>query len=149
MRETKPRLRERTCPQCNETHISKRKLCTECTTKNMTTKYTKGRVCPDCGKTHIYRQNQCPKCAGIATAIRTRKKTRDNYEAIYEHIGYSECVDCGNGDKRVHCFHHINPEDKGYEISDIIRGDRDVLLREVDKCVLLCANCHLIRHYKG
>ena len=41
-------------------------------------------------------------------------------------------------------FHHENPDDKEFEVSYAIgRGkNQKDLEREVDKCVLLCSNCH-------
>lgn len=48
--------------------------------------------------------------------------------------GYNKCV-------RSLAFHHINPEEKDFTL-----GGRayslEVMKREVDKCVLVCANCH-------
>ncbi len=48
--------------------------------------------------------------------------------------GYNKCV-------RSLAFHHINPQEKDFTL-----GGRayslEVMKREVDKCVLVCANCH-------
>ena len=44
-------------------------------------------------------------------------------------------------------FHHINPEEKSFLISEQIRmGGKDRILREIMKCVVVCANCHRIIH---
>ena len=38
-------------------------------------------------------------------------------------------------------FHHINPEEKDFTISGCSRSFEN-LKQEVDKCVLVCSNCH-------
>lgn len=60
------------------------------------------------------------------------------------------CVDCNYTSTipDVFDYHHINPDEKLYEISSILDYKWETVKNEVDKCVLLCANCHRIRHYK-
>ncbi len=42
-------------------------------------------------------------------------------------------------------FHHINPDDKSYSIANG-PSDWDLLKLELDKCILLCSNCHREYH---
>ena len=48
-------------------------------------------------------------------------------------------------------FHHLNPEEKDFDISKAINSSSGVdmtsLYKEVDKCILLCANCHAEKHW--
>ena len=40
-------------------------------------------------------------------------------------------------------FHHINPDEKDFSISDRnIKLDWEKIKKELDKCVLVCSNCH-------
>jgi len=41
-------------------------------------------------------------------------------------------------------YHHINPEDKEFEISWAVNQQltEEKILAEISKCALLCANCH-------
>lgn len=48
--------------------------------------------------------------------------------------GYNRCFSA------LH-FHHVNPFEKSFTISDKSRLDSD-LKEELDKCILLCSNCH-------
>lgn len=58
--------------------------------------------------------------------------------------GYSKCL------KALH-FHHLNAEEKKFQISEAIAQNLfswDLIQEELDKCVLLCANCHAEEHDK-
>lgn len=41
----------------------------------------------------------------------------------------------------VYDFHHIEPSDKRFAISQLW-GSPDLLLEEIQKCVMVCSNCH-------
>ena len=59
------------------------------------------------------------------------------------------CQDCGISDPtrlEIYDYHHVDPSTKAYEVSKIIKGPLDKLMIEVDKCVLLCSNCHKSEH---
>lgn len=45
-------------------------------------------------------------------------------------------------------FHHINPKDKKFEVNlnSLSSRNLDVLLLELNKCKLLCSNCHREHH---
>ena len=67
--------------------------------------------------------------------------------AIVEALG-GECVDCGGKfPLEVYDFHHIGEKDftPSYLISN---GSLESIVEEINKCVLLCANCHRIHHAK-
>jgi hypothetical protein len=73
--------------------------------------------------------------------------------AIYQYVQNMKsqlyCVDCGKRHPATLQFHHLNSEDKAFNISDAaLRGTSlDRIKKEMQKCIVLCANCHLIRHY--
>ena len=61
-----------------------------------------------------------------------------------------ECEICGYDKKMpsVYDFHHIDPEQKDFNIG--FKGRTYSIARmkkEVDKCLLLCANCHREIHF--
>ena len=56
------------------------------------------------------------------------------------------CSRCGyNKSMRALQFHHIDPSQKDFAISKVTRSWENIK-DELDKCVLLCANCHLEVH---
>lgn len=69
------------------------------------------------------------------------------YEYVIKRGG--KCEDCGYDENLAALeFHHINPEDKKFQID--IRAfsntNLDDLEKELAKCKLLCANCHRKTH---
>ena len=87
---------------------------------------------------------RCKKCR-VYFAGRNRKKLR--IKAV-DYLG-GECSDCGYTSEYidVYDFHHVNPKDKLFNItiSEMCRSWK-VIEEELNKCVLLCANCHRLRH---
>lgn len=59
------------------------------------------------------------------------------------------CVDCKTVfPSYVYDFHHVNPLEKEFTISENMGVAKERFYREVSKCILLCANCHRIEHNK-
>lgn len=60
-----------------------------------------------------------------------------------------KCENCGyDSNLSALSFHHINPETKSFEIDARSCANRSInsLLEEVNKCRLLCCNCHAEIH---
>ena len=81
------------------------------------------------------------------------KSCRTNYRKLkiktqcVEYLG-GKCEICGY-DKNVYVldFHHKDPSQKDFNISES-DSNFEKLKPELDKCMLLCANCHRELHYK-
>ena len=59
-----------------------------------------------------------------------------------------KCRKCGIDKPYLLDFHHRNPEEKEGELSDFSKGyDLTKFFEELNKCDLLCANCHREFHY--
>lgn len=58
------------------------------------------------------------------------------------------CRRCGETDPRCLDYHHSSPEDKSASIGDMITHGhgRESLREEMNKCVILCSNCHRKEH---
>lgn len=58
-----------------------------------------------------------------------------------------KCQRCGY-DKSIRAleFHHTDPSKKDFGISRTLTKSITLLKNEVDKCILLCSNCHAEIH---
>lgn len=84
------------------------------------------------------------RCGSCNTRIR-RYRTK---LAAIKYLG-GECKKCGwKGDNAVFQFHHINPDEKEFTFGNVGNKSWNFLKKELDKCVLLCANCHALEHSK-
>lgn len=86
-----------------------------------------------------------------------RRQYKRQWRAVYkadqkaravEYLG-GRCSDCGlwDEDVAIYDFHHIDPSTKRIGISYALCTRKwEDIQDELDKCVLLCANCHRKRH---
>ena len=84
----------------------------------------------------------CKEC----TLKQLKAKRKERKLACIAYKG-GECVHCGYNNLRhpaVYDFHHVNPETKGFNIGSKLMIPWEELREELDKCILLCANCHRI-----
>lgn len=85
------------------------------------------------GRHHSY----CKKC----DSKRNKVRHKDAREEIVKLKG-GRCVLCGY-DKFIGAlhFHHLDPSEKDFSFGKIMNVTNSVL-KEIDKCVLICGNCH-------
>lgn len=60
------------------------------------------------------------------------------------------CKYCGENHPAALDFHHRDPEQKELSINDVIKAgwSFDRLVAEIEKCDIICANCHRKLHYE-
>lgn len=60
------------------------------------------------------------------------------------------CKKCGENHPGCLQFHHADPSKKEISISQAvtINWSTKRILKEIEKCVVLCANCHIKLHYR-
>lgn len=115
------------------------------------------KTCILCGQSFIANvpnRQYCFDCSpiGMSSSDSLRLKKRKVKHILIEYKG-GKCQKCGyNRCEGALQFHHRNPSEKEFGLSDINLNNTDyslqVLLSEADKCDLLCANCHAEEHYK-
>ncbi len=108
------------------------KKCTKCSIEKSITEYHKREF----GKPTSW----CKSCRNHYSISKWKKR---KHEAIITLGGV--CVDCGfNKHQHAFDFHHLR--DKKFNWNKLrLRNDEDIKI-ELSKCILLCANCHRIRH---
>lgn len=78
------------------------------------------------------------------------KNHRDTRREFLDIIKLEEgCQICGyNEHPRALQFDHINPAEKLFTIAGLLTCSMDKLLTELEKCRVLCANCHSIHSWQ-
>ena len=76
--------------------------------------------------------------------IRRAKIRKELQLHLIAYISDKSCVICAESDIRVLEFDHIDPEYKSFGIAKgITNGLKwEAILEEIEKCQILCANCH-------
>ena len=116
------------------------------------------KICPICNNeftTQYYNRIYCYECSP------SQKDYGNQYQGIkaraikHQLILYKggKCEKCGyNKCEGALQFHHLDPEKKDFTIGDISLSkkiDMNKLYEEIDKCILICANCHAELHYNN
>ena len=134
------------------------KICTQCKVEKELTDFYKRKGRKD-GRT-----SQCKKCSNKYSKYSYRKNWEANRERIdknhYSRIAILRqeldeykskhgCAVCKYNTHPVALeFHHIDPDTKYRTISSLVnrKVKRDTLCKEINKCIILCANCHRLLH---
>jgi hypothetical protein len=125
----------KTCSRCNTEKDE-----SQFTVKNKATGLLQS-ICKPCKKEY----NTLHYADNKAKRILQKGEKRDEYRReFYSYLMTLSCVDCGNSDFRVIEFDHLR--DKSFNIADKV-GDMPLktLMKEIEKCEPVCANCHKIR----
>ena len=118
---------------------------------------TTNKLCVYCNTVkpinEISNNGKSKRCKQCYNNIQQLKNNNIKLELIK--YGGGECIRCGNNSIPTLQFHHINPNNKSFTIGNIINGSKKIkghtytleyIKNEVDKCVILCANCHCEYH---
>jgi hypothetical protein len=78
----------------------------------------------------------------------SKKRRKGLRELVWYYKAAHPCIDCGESDPSVLEFDHVTGEKIG-DINGLVRTLRreSVILTEMAKCVMRCANCHRRRHW--
>lgn len=61
---------------------------------------------------------------------------------LYDYLASHPCTECGESDPLILQFHHLR--DKLFGLGAEIREESfDAIRAEVDKCIVVCGNCHM------
>jgi hypothetical protein len=109
--------------------------------------FEKPHLCEDCGEDdpqNFYsRQKQkCKKCHNKRTAQDGKNKRIKGIELLggsCQVCGYNKCSSALE-------FHHIDPTIKDVNYSTMRGWTFSRIKKELDNCILLCANCHREEH---
>lgn len=138
-------------------NLKNRKYCLECSpfgkhnTKQIHTQEVYNDGLHHCAKCEVRQERDkfytktdgrpysyCKVCWNDLRVEKTRENKRQAVEYLggcCERCGYSKCI-------RALEFHHKDPTQKEFLISKYTGAGIEKIKPELDKCMLLCANCH-------
>lgn len=130
-------------------YANKRKTCPDCSLNKK-----KPKRCHDCNelltvensysKTTGCLQSKCKKCNYVDRV----QRLRDFKKRCVEYKG-GKCIRCGYSEYVGALeFHHRDPKQKDFNIGNNRTAFTEYIKNELDKCDLLCANCHRTVHYE-
>jgi hypothetical protein len=108
-------------------------------------KVRKYKCCPECRRKYV----ESPYGNNLSVKERHYIKNRARQLLLLKKFN-GICCDCKCdliSEPWKAEFHHIDPKTKDFNISTILNSGIKHLEVELDKCVLLCANCHTKRHF--
>ncbi len=132
------------------------KYCTKCSInkdescfaqRKLKTKTILQSWCKDCMNKNRMNRYHINKKKEIEVKIRYKQGLKDFIDSIKSTL---KCELCGEDNPIVLDFHHLDPSEKDFTLSDAVRlsKSKKKILNEISKCMVLCANCHRIIHYK-
>ena len=114
-------------------------------------KESKLKLCPKCNiskpKSEFYQSKKSSSYCKSCIVESNLERQRNTKSLAVEYKG-GKCSICGyNKSMAALEFHHINPNEKDKDYFNMRGGLSPKLKTELDKCVLLCANCHREIHH--
>ena len=116
------------------------------------------KVCTKCGmekpitefhwrdKAKGIKRSECKEChTNYMKSVYHQKR-----EAVGEIKQNFACAKCGYNEYPTALdFHHIDPSQKDTTVARMLSNNYtlDKTLKEIEKCVCLCANCHRVFHF--
>jgi hypothetical protein len=93
-------------------------------------------------KTHYEKNKQ-----EVIRKINVRKKTHREWFVNYKK--QLVCVTCGHNHPAALDFHHVEQKKSNRKIHKLVSDGhtKKRILEEIDKCVVLCSNCHREHHH--
>lgn len=105
--------------------------------------------CKECMKTrgrsyyHLNRDRQ------LKLALIRKSKSYYEKRAVINALKDTPCTDCGiKYPAYVMDFDHEDRKQKIGSISHMLSHSLDIIMKEISKCDIVCANCHRIRTFK-
>jgi len=132
----------------------KTKLCRECNKNVSVLNFSKGKDngyaywCKNCVREYDKKRHK-------KQAVKRREQARSRRQELS--IWFQElknglsCVRCGESHNSCLEFHHKDPTTKIMSLANMPKSgfSKEVILEEITKCEVLCANCHRKLHSDG
>lgn len=111
--------------------------CRKCSVDKPITEFFKASKTKKSTSTNDYVDKICRSCKH--DAMQERRKAHKQWCVDYKG---GKCIECGyNKCLAALDFHHLEPHEKEFKFRNDLRS-KELIKPELDKCVLLCSNCH-------
>lgn len=128
------------------------RLCRRCGIEKVESEFTRNgkyrkNICRECTYNSELKRKQSPEYTERLAQYRKNRK-QEFKQKILEFFG-GKCAHCGLvAIPDVYDVHHINPDEKEFQIGTNMGISWVRMESELKKCILLCANCHRKIHAK-
>ena len=128
----------------NRTYNGKTQICSNCKKeKSLSEFYVRSK-----NKSGV--QSMCKDCVKEKYNKNRQKKALNIKLKLVKMMG-GKCSECGIEatleNYVIFDFHHTDPNKKEFTIS-ALSSSQEKIAKEIKKCIVLCANCHRLYHYK-
>lgn len=98
------------------------------------------KYCFECSPSYPKGGSRAKTISALRRAM--KKEAVKRHGGKCEICGYNKCIDALS-------FHHLDPSVKNFGLAqDGVMHSWEEYLKETEKCILVCANCHAEIHYK-
>lgn len=97
------------------------------------------RICNGIRSKQYYREKKEEHLVNVTRRKKITVKINKDIMTRYKEDGCKVC-----GEKEICCldFHHIDSSEKEYTIARMIYHSIKTITKEIEKCIVLCSNCH-------
>ena len=104
--------------------------------------------CKQCHSKYVANHYQTNKRAYIDRAVSSRPEYyQRNRDFLNTYKSNLKCVECGENHPATLDFHHIDPSGKDFGVANFGGKSITKIKDEIEKCIVLCANCHRKLHW--
>jgi hypothetical protein len=82
------------------------------------------------------------------TLMRNAERARVTRLKLREYKEARSCSFCSENNYVCLDFHHIDPNTKSFQLSSVTTESWETIMDEINKCSLVCKNCHAKIHAK-
>lgn len=143
----------------SDPHSAQRKACCTCRREKPEgdfywrdrTRSLRQAYCKSCKSGYNRRWYRKNRAKQIRDVLPNKQASRAELRELLAKLKNRPCMDCGGTFPIVAMdFDHVRG-DKVSTVSEMVNHgvSRALLLREIDKCELVCSNCHRVRTYMG
>ena len=132
----------------------KTKVCSRCKKEKELTDFSKNKVKPDGFQYHC---KQCQSKIAKKHYVNNKKayidrakKAKKRIAEYIKEVKQKNSCKCGEDHIAALAFHHKDRATKLFEVSSFSKRGKSLrcVKEEIEKCVVMCSNCHLKLHYE-